>query len=510
MLFKFEYNDILYYGTLENNEIKFHKVNNGIKSDNLTIEEISLIYEVLDAIMPSNDKVFLRNIKFNNNTYQMYYDKKTGLRLFEPINNYLDFARLNYMFNNMKPYLYSEISIDQGKYSRPNDRLATNDLYIDRIAYIKRCFIAITVSALMVTSTVLTLVNKDYANKVENVNIVSTMDDISQGIVMFNRNLVPDEVFTSRLSESINQNPNLNEKEKEVFLSCIPSLLDNKSYYDLNHISNVFKKVVVIYQNSPNEETPSVVSYYNRVDNTITCFNCTSIEDVTISDLLHEIGHLFTVYKPRNLNIFLLETSNVLYNKEYLSNDRCYSLSIPYARALIEIIGAEPLKIYHGIADIGPTVDALCKIIDDEDKAYKFLADLNDYINESLHYETMKYMDSLGEELSKELSEYYYAKYGRKMDNDLIMMYNLNDDRFQEMIREGHYPLNDSQYHTFTIIKEKSYFNSSLKGENNDFVFLYEVYERGAEANTDQLVYSETITINDSNRYLDNDMEVKM
>lgn len=162
--------------------------------------------------------------------------------------------------------------------------------------------------------------------------------------------------------------------------------------------------------------------------------------------LAHEKSHSLTNIQRIFLS-WLVESINAIFNDEYEGNgmvgtyDTSYLHIVNYAKALMEIIGALPLQKYHGYTDEDPIIEALMEIIDDEDKAYKLLTNIEEYKNmiekisvDVMTYEEKQVLFSLKETIYQSFDEYYYAKKGIHITDDLVMLYYLDISSFNRIM----------------------------------------------------------------------------
>ena len=152
------------------------------------------------------------------------------------------------------------------------------------------------------------------------------------------------------------------------------------------------------------------------------------------------------------------------------------------------------------------------KIIDDEDMAIRFLSELDIYKDKILegkyYYEyNMEFMHSLEDDIYEGFRKYYEAKYGRSMDNDLIMQYYLDRRTFDALIASNYYLPRDNESGEVMVVQEKNYFNDK---DDNALIVDYYVFEYREERVGNNIVtryvrdrYRGDIVIDENNRYID-------
>lgn len=102
IIIKFKFNGKEYCVDSKDNELQLgYLVNDNVHTD-ITDEEKALIINVVEKITPSNDLIYFHDIEVSGNTYQIYIDSKTKLKVFKPTPTEKDLIYLNKKYNNMK------------------------------------------------------------------------------------------------------------------------------------------------------------------------------------------------------------------------------------------------------------------------------------------------------------------------------------------------------------------------------------------------------------------------
>ena len=182
--------------------------------------------------------------------------------------------------------------------------------------------------------------------------------------------------------------------------------------------------------------------------------------------------------------------------RELVSYNATLRKSTNLARALIEIIGPNPIKEYYNIGNGKPIMDALCEVTGDQEKAKELLSNLNEYCRiettfyEEADQEIQDKMEQFAEEtgIYNEISDYYYKKTGKRVQDDLIMLSYINPEEFKNIFKETMLTNDQKEIYCDSLITEYKHYFIDPVGTTNVVVL---------DSNDD---YTD-ITIDDSNRY---------
>ena len=193
---------------------------------------------------------------------------------------------------------------------------------------------------------------------------------------------------------------------------------------------------------------------------------------------------------------YFFESIDGLLKKELGTYDATLYRSTNHTKALIEIIGTEPLKEYYDTGNGEVIIKALCEVIPDYDKAINFISKLNEYASIEKTYDESKDFNiifdmedfAITSGIYDDFNDYYYEKTGIQIDDDLLILSYLKVDEFKTAVREN--LLDEKQ-------KEECYDCVPVGGK------YYFVTQSDAIKvviiNNDKKNYH--ITINESNRY---------
>ena len=330
-------------------------------------------------------------------------------------------------------------------------------------------------------------------------------------------NQLSDTEFIKIIKDSINKNSNLTYLEKHFILSDLTIFLDNKQYMDIEYLKNTFSNMKINYTL---EDNGHIEATYNQLENEITFYEASNIYDVEMHTFTHEFLHATQKSGSFDDNSFLIETTNTIFNDEYLYDEsNLYTHYYNLTKALMELVGSEPLKQFHNYTSERPIIDALCEIIDNENYAKKLLTNLNDYKKiydnmyfienkNSLEYEIQfNDLNNLKADIFEQFKIYYYQKYGIDMEDDLIMLYYLDANAFRSKI----YELYDLKADPIYYINNITYFNKNKTNEKKGIVIKRyitdniktEIIDKNGTISQNKLEEIENIAIiTDENRYL--------
>lgn len=471
-IIKFEYNEKLYCVGVENNQFKYFYIKDDIEYFDLTKKEITFINKVLLKILPSGYFIKTSDYTINNNKYEIYYDKITGIRYFNPIPKEEDLIKLNLIFNNTTEYLTSF----KDKWKFWND-----EKFLNRVLIVESVLISVMASTLLIT-----LVQNLHEQKLEEIEARNHYEMALD--VMEDTSSLTDEEFIERIMQAVDENPNLSEREKGRLRSYEFAFLDNKEYSDIEFLEDTLSKLNFVYDEGDGIDWRGVYcgGWYAERDKEATFFNVSGLYDVNDGVFGHEVAHSFSkpLYHDKS-NSFLVESNNVIFTDEYLADDGGYPWIVDYGKALMELIEPEVFKQYHSLPSMDLIVDELCKIINNENKAYKFLALLDEYktlndtrnVGEDYNPEiAKKNIANIKKEIYKLMDEYYYAKNNIHINDDLIMLHYMDNEAFEKRVKEifdskqinSNVDIDDMRFET---IKEKFYFNSEYKDTHDGLVF---------------------------------------
>jgi len=402
------------------------------------IDEISMMNYLSHELFISNDKnnhVKIGTIKYNKKIFQIMYDKVTGFKFFYEIidneyciPNYSDLLYLVNEFNSNKymiPKLFEVVELKEGESLKP---------YIKSNVFIGFTLVSVTLFIGVCFLPVKIIRDKQYE-----------IDKASY----YNKEIVSvDEITREDIVEALNNNKDLSKEEKNVILEYSDIMVQNARYIDSKKTLEALSKLEVKYIDHP--PVDSTQAYVNSERKEIRVFNSSSFEDVDKHVFGHEVGHAVTLGRiKRSLGHSIHEacTEVIQCEKDNYSYDTFmpYLESCCYLKILCEIIGSEPVLAYHFTGNIFYIIDALKKLIPDEEKAYTLISMLDNvlvYSSKYSEYDSIlnsttfplkkarveRKVNEFGENIKEntvniynEFNEYFKAQYGYDMSEDVII-----------------------------------------------------------------------------------------
>lgn len=279
----------------------------------------------------------------------------------------------------------------------------------------------------------------------------------------------------SKVIDAINNNLNLSEQEKNKILANRTIFEDNFDYYDINVLTKTLKTLKIKYVHDICVSNKIIKGTYDSNDNLITFYTASSLDDVTDDLFTHEFSHLFQSLTLDSSDCsFLVEATNVLANNEYYGTEPNYDPAYSVQRNCVEmlsfIIGNSAIKKFYNFPSIHIIVDELYKIYPNYEKAYEFVGLLNSYQSLFFISDKDKNVSKKMEEIEKSIKEmlqfYYKEKYKFSAENDLIMLFKLDSNKFNMKVKEM---LNlDNELVNAILKSNSSIINTTL---NNKYVF---------------------------------------
>jgi hypothetical protein len=454
----------------DDNYIPCKNIDDKISFD-LSNDELNTIDTVFDKIKITDDRIKLSNIKFNNKEYQHFYDKTNNWNIFLNIDGSdITKEELRY-FNNLFNY---QDDIVYNSNENSNERN-----FIKRVVETtKKTFLVFVLSTTLVSSAA--AMHYDIPagmNSSENENVQE--DNISN------------EEKIKNFEQAINNNPFLTNQEKQFLLSKFDVIYDNINLIDYQLVKNRFENLRIIYISEENENS-SVAGSFTTVENVIRLYNCTCLDEIEEYKVVHEFFHtlddinpsLTGLYEPIN-DIFANEYEGIKKEKYYRDYSKGYNNVKPYIYGLMEIIGAEPLRVFKFTGDISKIVYELKNIIDDENKIYELLIGIN---NINKYWSSIEFIANAQANENRVvdiLNEYHEKKYNKSIYENADIMLCFKDLRyyFNECLYEfmdDNYGIKyDGRYgYDLKIQNQKIYFNNNCKSKNSeDYVFDIVEYE---------------------------------
>jgi len=460
-ILKFKDLGILYSLKVDNNELIYQKNENGNISTNLNKDEIKLINTIFFNLIPSQNIKNLGYINYNNKKINHLYDLNNSFHIFYENEKDIteDCLTLNDIFNNQEEYLALKEtnSNNNSKYTKRKVKVG------------KKVISVLVLSTFILTTSVFYI--KGIHNLVSLISNHIKEHKYYEEVEKYqDRQLTVEEIIAS-----INNNPQLTQEEKEFFLSAKNFFNDNIEYFDyytvIDNLNNLH--IEYIKEESKNPGQYEDFTYTQDAKGRIRVYKSTNFSDAPKYALSHGFLHAFT--KMSNTDNYFYEGLHVLINNEYFGNsfyDNGYKVLKNYVYIICELINPEVLRQYHAHNDIKYLIDALTKIIPDENMAITLLTDI-DFICEAeiLRNSSQEKYNKLKAEYSLKTNEidillkkYYQAKFQISPEEDLYAFFCFNPlNACTKIASELDFSLNAfRKADEFTIIKQyKKIFNKT-------------------------------------------------
>lgn len=572
---KFKLGRNIYAIVLKNDKYRVGRLEGNLVNYNLSDEEKKVITVIVDKLLPKNNGIKIISLKINNTVYDI--NVCDNICMFNPVPNESDLIILNNIFNSQSECVYA------GSFLNKDNK------FIKRFLKLGKRTLLVLLSSTMLLSVSSSLKNDveeqfdEKITKVEDtvlddnklITIIEKSDVELEDSEIIQEDELPKEVVSEIQSsidtqvvkeekipsidetelhehfdfndiiEAVNNNPNIGDKEKKLILSNKTIFEDNYGYYNYEDLLNKLKTLNINYVL---EDIPGIDGTYSVFDNKIEFNNVSSLDEVDNYVFTHELSHLIqhTGNPFINYNLFLLEGTNAIANNEYYSPgqsnyDRCYIFQQSVIKILGEILGNDVIKKTYMGGKIDYINDSLCNLIQDKDRVENFRTLLmlyhSAYLAELDNNDFFLDINDIENEIKLELKYFYEIKFGRSIEDDLIMLYYMNERSFGKFNLE---PFGDMSF--VRCVSEKNYINTT---EQSTFKISYpaeysnwytyisweDAYEQGIAETTDYGLITLkdgyeikddyihkvtrmpapdteyiTVVIDESNRYLDQEL----
>lgn len=409
----------LLYGYIDNGEIK----------PVVDVSAFKIMEELSNRIFVStnpNDHVKLTKIKFKSKLFQIIYDKKSRLKFFYEIKDNVFYMPSKEDQDDLsRVYNKTVFNLSNGLGNEDKNRKANKVLKALKIFDISGAIVVVIMAGSLI-----------FNNFIKPNVPVQSEQTTTQTVTVVEPTATPKIDFSlEKLTDALNQNPNLSEEEKAYIFDQFDILIENPDYVDMNL---TIQKLLTLTIEYSNEIVLGVGAVYYPGENKIVVYQTNSLRSCDKMKISHELFH-FLSNAYGSLGISITEGMTELLSAEKnASMETAYYEQCEYVRMLAEIIGPEPLKAFYLSGNIECIVKALTKIILDDDAAYYFLSSLDDALTYEEDYSFgWQNSDFDTTDLSKEellsaietnkkfigytLDNYFYAVKGYHMQEDLIM-----------------------------------------------------------------------------------------
>ncbi len=439
LVYKYNGEDFIIFKE-DNKYFACKKVNNAVSFD-LSAEEEDMVNKVFDKVKVK-EHLKLSNINYNGKEFQHFYDRENNFHTFLNADgktlNVQDFINLNAKYNNMEEFVY------QG-----GNEPSSNNTFIKRLVKAgKETVLVLMLASALVPSNATISVNA--ASK----SVTASVDDTDYS-------KLTDSEKIALLKSTLEENSNLNKKEKDFALMTFRALEDNIDIIDMPTVVGRLKKLKINYVNSADPKGLAAGLLSKGYE--VTIYNASSIDDVIsktkfgLDTLWHELGH---VYQPEYNHTGLYEPLNEILKREYSKDAYTReAYDTTFVKILINMIGSEALRNYNYTGSTKKIEKGLKKIINDEAKIADLLLAMDDYSKSNYD---KKNQDKALVNVIEKMDEFYKAKYKDSIYNEPLLIKQLSSYYPTTSSKEG-----GKTYTNYLEIEEKSsvsYFYK--KGEN--------------------------------------------
>lgn len=509
-LLKFNHNGIELCLLRLNGKLQFAKKTRGELSFNLTREERMLLLNVVTSFIPTDNLITLYNLKKDGKKFKHLFDKKRNWHLFYEYKgtdlvmpSQSDLIAFNKMFNSQ----------DVVSYSNGPDNKSSDSNFIKRIIRFGKKNVIVMVAAAITFTIGLNSIKQNTEESsytisydeiadliqsqkeiiesssinIDEINDVDSEEQIAESLPEdifedeFEDETKYDSYTTSEkaelIIETIKNNPNIKEEEKQFFLSAPQFFYDNVEYMNLPYVLESMKNLKIEYipESHTNPNIAGTYSYGGEDKYTIKIYNTTCFSDAYKPNLSHEFLHAFTYHVLNSRARGIHELTNVMMNNDYFGPiywirpyDEAYDSTIRYAHLLTEIIGVDTMRTYALREDSDLLYNALMEIYPDEDKINNIIEGLSATTYSSINEMDPEIYKELIENVDQGLLFFYEKKYQKKIDENDYMFYIHPRELSERILNEvcERYEI-DPEDVLVIIENQRSYFNSDITYEND-------------------------------------------
>lgn len=327
---KFDYNNKKYFIIQIKNKIVYAILKDSYLTIELSEEDLYIFKHVHSFLrIDTKTSVNLGIKKMRNKKFEVFYDPKTSLHYWYEIkdNNRMEATNkdnymLNYLYNHVPTVIHTELN-----HKEVNNITNNRNRFIKRIISVGK---KVLVVFLLAETSLINLSSCSIANKIQDNDIVSFStqkefdefnsqfkekyndEDYENAIVKMDRQ--SREYNYDEIKNTIENNSNLQNSEKE-FLYKLKFMFDeNYEYMDLDIILERLSKLKITYVDGKNINE-QIAGTYNIVENEIIIYDAKDFESSELDVTLHEILHVFQTYNTGRLT---KELSNELTTREVL------------------------------------------------------------------------------------------------------------------------------------------------------------------------------------------------
>ncbi len=471
---------------LDNKKLCYGKKIKSKISYDLDTNEIKLIKKVLRRFLPSDYLIDMGEISFENKKIKTYFDYESGRYHFyhnEKLPTLDEFIKLNKMYNQREEFVYEDSNDDLDKdfLDSLDDENSKEDYILEKIKvgekYIKVIFsltLIYLLNFILINYGPTTYGALSYQAKNKILNAIERVTDFSSN-----------DLTSKKVIETINQNPNLTEEEKEFYLRELDFIEDQAPYIDQSDFLDTISKLDIVYNQNASDDK-NVGGSWNK-EYRVNIYATNGYSNASKIKLRHELYHTVTQKEAidDSKNTFVIpfyEILNRQMGNEYEGGsvlnpeayDSSYAWLEEYFYRIARLFKPETLRKFHAVPNHEYLISELVEIIKDVDKAYQLFDALYQYDHayKAIEFRHQKLLEIKSltdweetlresrQKLDSLIKEYYDAKFKdvSNYQNDLEYIYLYDKTLALKMINE------DINYKDeFSYMKENSYI---VKGPN--------------------------------------------
>lgn len=469
-----------------------------------------LLLNIVISFIPTDNLITLYNLKKDGKKFKHLFDKKRNWHLFYEYKgtdlvmpSQSDLIAFNKMFNSQDVVSYSNV---------PNNKSSDSN-FIKRIVHFgKKNAIVIVAAAITFTiglnsikqnieESSYTISYDEIADLIQSQKdiIESSPKNIDETNNVDSENQIvespPEDIFKNEFEDetkydsyttsekveliiqTIKDNPNLTEEEKNFFLSAPKFFYDNVEYMNLPYVLDNMKNLKIEYIPESHPKLGGSYTYAGKDKYTIKIYGATSFSINHKVGLSHEFLHAFTYHVPNSRAGGINELTNIMMNNDYfgpiygskfLYYDKGHNSTIRYAHLLTEIIGVETMRTYALREDSDLLYNALMEIYPDENKINNIIEGLSTTTNSSINEMGSEVYNEMIKNVDEDLLFFYEKKYQKKINENDYMFY-IHPTELSERIRNEVCERYECDPEDVWVIIEncRNYFNSEIVNEND-------------------------------------------
>ena len=314
---KFSYKNKQYFIILSNeNKIAYVVYENKKVITDIDKQDLNILNFVYNSLKIDKDSsIELGTKELYGKKFEFFYDINKKLYYWcEIINNKRKLAdeednqKLNFRYNNMPIVLYNNQESENSENQENNKKKS----FINRLLTYKDRTLLVLVAAGISLNLIsrCSFAKDEYNPRQEGMQSSFGITEQYE-LDLFKKK---EKFDYGKIQKAIEDNQNLSNGEKEIINKLKFVFDENYEYMDLDLIIKRLSDLKIEYIEEENENSQVTAAYYIN-KNVIQIYKATDLENADLTDLVHEILHVF---QASNTNRLTLELSNELTTREVL------------------------------------------------------------------------------------------------------------------------------------------------------------------------------------------------